>query len=393
MAGDSDTTSNTTHPAHTDRENPEPASEGSMSPAGDATDRSELISRARIFLSSPQIQNQDIFAKRAFLLEKGLNEYEIEQILREMSPSTNLSSTPPSGLLTMLIGLARLFVWISGGSAALLLLYHRYVLPRIIRTAEARRSLKSHQVGLLLKLNASLKSFKEVQTDSYAVLPQPNPHKEPASFAGCHGLMDVLKEAETQKLELRKVPHSTLLRCAWEDYRKLPDCANLNPRTEELFQVLESRIPWLVSDEGIAFEHSLWDTLSTTSAFEGTVSQDSPENFPPPVRWAYIPPKPTQTTPFISSLESLSRVTSTYTPTPTSSYQPTLQTMSEFTGYISSNLYTPYRPPPLPGTVSPSTGDISDGLKKEIRALKGLALNRRSFMPTIPRPSFSTQPS
>lgn len=46
--------------------------------------RSELILRARIFLRSSQIQSQDVFAKRRFLLDKGLNENEIELLLREL---------------------------------------------------------------------------------------------------------------------------------------------------------------------------------------------------------------------------------------------------------------------------------------------------------------------
>lgn len=123
-----------------------------------------------------------------------------------------------------------------------------------MRTAEARKSLKMHQINLLQKLNASLQSFKETQTQCYAPLPRPVPHKEHSTFASCHGLLDVLKESETQNLQVNQLPQITLLRCAWEDFRALPGCADSNPRTEELFQVLESRIPWLVSDEGLAFE-------------------------------------------------------------------------------------------------------------------------------------------
>lgn len=48
------------------------------------TDRYELLSRARTFLTSPQIQDQDVFAKRRFLVDKGLNESEVEELLREL---------------------------------------------------------------------------------------------------------------------------------------------------------------------------------------------------------------------------------------------------------------------------------------------------------------------
>ncbi|KAF9076978.1 hypothetical protein BDP27DRAFT_1379862 [Rhodocollybia butyracea] len=365
--------------------------------SGEGGARSELISRARIFLNSPQIQNQDLFAKRRFLLEKGLNESEIELLLRELPPQLprvpprTYPQPPPSGLFTLLIGLARLFVWVTGGSAALLLVYHRILLPRILRTAEARKSLKLHQVSLLSKLNESLKSLKETQVECFAPLPRPNPHKEPFAFSGCHSLLDVLKEAEIQKLELSKLPHLTLLRCGWEDFRRLPDCADGNPRTEELFQVLESRIPWLVTDEGITFEHALWDTLSNSPAFEGLISQDSPEGSSAPVCWSYVRPEPIESTPFVTSLDSLSDTASTYKSPASSPYQPTLQSMSEFTGYISSNIYTPYRPPSIPGIASPLTAEPADELKKEIRALKGLVLNRKSFMSTISRPNIPTR--
>jgi hypothetical protein len=46
-------------------------------------DRVELLARARIFLNSPQILEQDVTAKRKFLSEKGLSELEIERLLRE----------------------------------------------------------------------------------------------------------------------------------------------------------------------------------------------------------------------------------------------------------------------------------------------------------------------
>ena len=46
-------------------------------------DRTELLARARVFLNSPQILDQDAAIKRNFLSEKGLSEAEIERLLRE----------------------------------------------------------------------------------------------------------------------------------------------------------------------------------------------------------------------------------------------------------------------------------------------------------------------
>lgn len=47
-------------------------------------DRAELLTRARSFLTSPQVQNQDAFAKYTFLAEKGLNDDEIKSLLRTL---------------------------------------------------------------------------------------------------------------------------------------------------------------------------------------------------------------------------------------------------------------------------------------------------------------------
>lgn len=65
----------------------EPAGQPQQSPPPPihpVEDRLALLSRARVFLASPQVQHQNIPAKRAFLAEKGLNEAEIESLLREM---------------------------------------------------------------------------------------------------------------------------------------------------------------------------------------------------------------------------------------------------------------------------------------------------------------------
>lgn len=43
--------------------------------------RANLIARARSFLASPQVRHQDLVAKRAFLVEKGLSDLEIEKLL------------------------------------------------------------------------------------------------------------------------------------------------------------------------------------------------------------------------------------------------------------------------------------------------------------------------
>ena len=52
-------------------------------PSTSTGDREDLLSKARAFLRSPQIQYQDVAAKRQFLAAKGVAEPDIEALLRE----------------------------------------------------------------------------------------------------------------------------------------------------------------------------------------------------------------------------------------------------------------------------------------------------------------------
>lgn len=55
-----------------------------QSPQQSITNRSELVSRARTFLSTPHIRSQDNAAKHAFLVDKGLTQDETNSLLREI---------------------------------------------------------------------------------------------------------------------------------------------------------------------------------------------------------------------------------------------------------------------------------------------------------------------
>jgi Peroxisomal membrane anchor protein (Pex14p) conserved region. len=150
--GTSDPTQNntTTTQPHNTSTSQIPASSWPNSATSDHN-RSELVARARSFLTSPHIQPQDIFAKRRFLADKGLSETEIEGLLNELVHEISMITTkgdtdaktqplqlpavpprtypqpPPSNLPNLIVGLARLFSWIAGGSAALIFIY--YVRP------------------------------------------------------------------------------------------------------------------------------------------------------------------------------------------------------------------------------------------------------------------------
>ena len=108
--------------------------------------REHLLDRARSFLASPQVQNQDLPSKRAFLREKGLSEAETENLLHTLVrayplnrrqtlnisfqplhppsiPPRTYPQPPPSNLPVLLLGIVRLFSWLAGGSAALIFFY------------------------------------------------------------------------------------------------------------------------------------------------------------------------------------------------------------------------------------------------------------------------------
>jgi hypothetical protein len=71
-------------PLSTDTPPPNSSSELALSSPPPTPDRSELLVRARDFLSSPQVIDQDHESKRRFLAEKGLTDGEIQLLLRDM---------------------------------------------------------------------------------------------------------------------------------------------------------------------------------------------------------------------------------------------------------------------------------------------------------------------
>ncbi|TFK43662.1 hypothetical protein BDQ12DRAFT_675351 [Crucibulum laeve] len=368
-------------------------------------ERPELLSRARSFLNSPQVQHQDTASKRRFLVEKGLDEVDIESLLREMPPQMpaipprTYPQLPPSNLPNLLLGLARLFSWLAGGSAALIFIYYRFLLPRITQTSLARNSLKSHHLSLLRRLTTSLASLKESQSESFSVLPHPEPYKEPSKYASCHSIADIFSTLHENEPDIEEVPPITLLRCGIIDFTKGKTGAEANPTTEDLFRYLEGKIPWLVSDDGLKFEQQLWETLSGCPLFIGTPPLPSPgtaiepvQESVPPTTWAYATSAIQEPSPLAKSLDTLASSMPKHART--SPFQYTLQSLSDFTGYISTQVYVPYRPS-LTGIGLPTSGGINpaeDEMKREIRALKGLVLNRRSFMPSIPKPSTFNHP-
>ncbi|KAH0587834.1 hypothetical protein H2248_006591 [Termitomyces sp. 'cryptogamus'] len=376
---------------------PEPTgSEISTTPV---PDRSELLSRARGFLQSPQIMHQDAVAKRQFLLEKGLNESEITGLLRQVPiqrpaiPPRAYPQLPPSNLPTLLLGLSRVFSWIVGGSTALIFIYYRFFLPRIIKSSLARQSLKAHHLSLLRKLNESLASLRKSQIETNSVLPLPDPSQEAPNFQACHRIADILKLLDPKDPDVHSIPPITLLRCSLQGFSKGKESEMSQPTTEELFRYMEGQIPWLVSEEGLRYEDLLWQTLSTSPLFTGTTPESEINEEQRPTRWTYNTPSSVEPSPVVKSLKKLTISLPKNSEPKNNSSQHTLQALSDFTGYISTQMYMPYQAPTsAAGFLSgnSSLGPAEEEFRREIRALKGLVLNRRSFMPAIPRPPIST---
>ena len=135
----------------------------------------------------------------------------------------------------------------------------------------------------------------------------------------------------------------------------------------------------------------MWDTLSTCPLFNNRpqASTDSDKNADAELSatyWEYIPPSPESLAPLAKSLDALLYELPKDIKTQTSLFQRTLQFLSDFTGEISAQVYLPYRPSTMGVGIPPLTEktSIEDELRREIRALKGLVLNRYYFNTFIP---------
>ncbi|KAF7975120.1 hypothetical protein HWV62_10413 [Athelia sp. TMB] len=340
--------------------NPPAQSDASTSAAGETAvvanpeSRAALIERAKMFLLSPQIRHENLLAKRRFLVEKGLSEAEIDGLLQQLPP--------PSNLPNLLIGLARIITWVVGGSAVALLFYYRFLLPRLSSSLQARASIQAHQKDLLSRLTTSIHALKDTQSETFTILPKPRPFQENAEYKECHTLEQVIAAGgETPQ----DVPSFSILRCALEEF----DAQNKEASTEELFALMTAKLPWLQSEEGAKYRDDLWSTLSSNSAFSYTDTDETSI-------WKYTAPVPSSPPPLMSSLATLRSTMPQPQPEKNSALQHALQTISEFTGYLTTQIYAmPIHRPPGFGP-SQTLNPEEEELRKEIRALKGLVLNR-----------------
>ncbi|EKM59307.1 uncharacterized protein PHACADRAFT_249711 [Phanerochaete carnosa HHB-10118-sp] len=287
-----------------------------------------------------------------------------------MVPPRTYPQPPPSNLPGLLVGILRIATWVAGGSAALLLIYFRFIYPRIAQTFHARHSLRAHHKTLLTRLTSSIEELKATQNETFAVLPLPPAYKVEPPYAECKTLDDVASAAG----ESRDIPHILLLERAIAEINSKKQKAT----AEAILQLLETKFPWIQSEKEGKFENELWEVLSISVLFEQDTTDDvSVWSFKAP-----LPPPPSALQLALSALhEAL--------PGPSrdlASIRKTYDALSNFTGYMSSQLYA--MPSNLRFTANGMSTVLSpeeEEIRREIRALKGLMLNRRSFLP--PRPT------
>jgi len=95
--------------------------------------------------------------------------------------------------------------------------------------------------------------------------------------------------------------------------------------------------------------------------------------------WMFVPPVPREPSPVVKSLNALENSLPKKPATKQSPAVHTLQALSDFTGYLTTQIYMPYRAPSSVGNYINTGNVLSPGgeeFKKEVRALKSLVLNR-----------------
>jgi hypothetical protein len=102
----------------------------------------------------------------------------------------------------------------------------------------------------MTRLTESISSYKDQQKEDFAPLPKADPYRESPTFSRCKSVGHILKTFGEEEPDFFSIPPVTLLRCAISDFSKRNTEGDPNPTAEEIFRVLEGRIPWLLTEEG-----------------------------------------------------------------------------------------------------------------------------------------------
>jgi len=272
---------------------------------------------------------------------------------------------PPSNLPFLLASLFRIVSWSIGLSGILALAYYKCLLPRISRSLDARHFLKLHQVDLLKRLHTHLHDVKSEAFTALDVAHRPEKFK---SFNDIplddHGL-------PTCSL-------SSVIYCAFSE------SSAAEYTVDAIYELLTNRYPGLAKGESAELKNSILQQLSQSTLY--TKLQGDGD--------VWILRKDENSLPTLSRLETLHRaVRQANNKENRGTYSYTFKALTDLTAYISRETFVTYG-----GTsgfrhgfsTSTQMTPAQEEVRREIRALKGLVLNRRSFAPIPPRASVPT---
>ncbi|KIJ56773.1 hypothetical protein M422DRAFT_22920 [Sphaerobolus stellatus SS14] len=333
-----------------------------------AIDRSQLIQKARAFLQSADIRDENADNKRKFLQEKGLTTEEIDILMREINrqpppiPPRTYPPSPPSNLPLLLASLFRIISWGLGLSGLLAFVHYRFLLPRISRTLDARHALSLHQKVLMERLRNRLVDVKKVQDESYNTIISFEPEELSPDVKSLKDLTVDENGLPTQDL-------STVIRCVYlESPEQKYSIDDLYTRLVEQFPAFGQR------DE---FKNAIARQLIRSPRYKADTEADAE-------LWSYVDlieaPVADST---ITGLEALHQVVSQGS-REKGVYGHTFKSLTDLTGYLSKETFATYNGNTGLRGYGFSNNQLSpaqEEVRREIRALKGLVLNRRSFAP------------
>lgn len=123
-----------------------------------------------------------------------------------------------------------------------------------------------------------------------------------------------------------------------------------------------------------SFQEKLWQTLSTNSLFHQTEDDGNSA-------WSYTAPITPPSPPLLTSLRDLKMSLSERPAPQKGRFQHTLDALTDLTGYISTQTYASFRASAYgPGQGAYTLPAEEEEVRREIRALKGLVLNRCAYV-------------
>ncbi|KAG8743923.1 hypothetical protein FRC10_011109 [Ceratobasidium sp. 414] len=180
---DAPTSSSPTHqplPDSGEREDATLAGKSDSSLFFEQQSTSELVSKAQVFLESPELKENDPEGKIKYLVTKGLPEETADELQKALAsipviPARTypeaLVAPPKSRLFENLVTLYYFFTYAAGASAVLTFAYSRFVLPRWSRMIVAKRRLREHQLDLLRRLKDDLNAHKDGCLTAVSIAP------------------------------------------------------------------------------------------------------------------------------------------------------------------------------------------------------------------------------